>query len=115
MWQSRDLEGRKQRKLHFSAHKQLTDHGSNQMAGLENSEKHTEAPGAERSVHKAHSTEGELRALREAHQSPRHRGQGWGAEGRSTHSPCPASFGLRCREGPGTEAPAEIPGTRGQQ
>ena len=34
--QSRDLEGRKQRKLHFSAHKQLTYCGPDQMAGLGN-------------------------------------------------------------------------------
>ena len=42
--QSRDLEGRQQRKLHFSAHEQLLDCDSNQTAGLGNQEKTTEAP-----------------------------------------------------------------------
>ena len=88
MWQSRDLEGRKQRKLHFSTHKQLTDHGPNQMAGLANPEKHTAAPRcreksaqapqhrvcaweAETRAHKPRDSEGEPRVLREAHTSRR--------------------------------------------
>ena len=86
MWQSRDPEGRKQRKLHFSTYKQLTDHDPNQMAGLENPEKHTEAPqcgersaqapqhrgralGTKTRAHKPRDTEVRLRGLREAHTS----------------------------------------------
>ena len=41
--QSRDLDGRIQKMLHFSAHKQLTDLGSNQTAGSGNLEKCIEA------------------------------------------------------------------------
>lgn len=43
--QSRDLEVRKQRKLHFSAYEQLVDCGSNQTADSGNQEKTTEASG----------------------------------------------------------------------
>ena len=37
--QSRDLEGRLQRKLHFSGHKKLTESGPDQTSGLGNQEK----------------------------------------------------------------------------
>ena len=71
--QSRDLEGRKQRKLNFLAHKNLMDCGHEQTVGLGSQEKHMEAPwcrrwarGAKReeqhtnlsSTHKQHSPEG---------------------------------------------------------
>ena len=42
--QSRDLEGRKQRKLPFSAHKNLMDCSFEQTVGSGNQEKHMEAP-----------------------------------------------------------------------
>ena len=42
--QSRDLEGRKQKKMRFSAHKQPKDYGPGQMAGMGNQEKPTETP-----------------------------------------------------------------------
>ena len=82
--QSRDLEGRQQRKLYFSIHKQLTDCGPNQMAVLGNEEKHTEASGAEggpgvlreawhknlSSAHNPHSAESRPREPKEEHRSP---------------------------------------------
>ena len=43
--QSRDLEVRKQRKLHFSAYEQLVDCDSDQMADSGTQEKTTEASG----------------------------------------------------------------------
>lgn len=70
--QNRDLEGRKQRKLHFSAHKQLADCGPNQMAGS----------GNQRSPQKPHGTEGRPRVLIERQHinlSSAHKSQG--AEG----------------------------------
>ena len=97
--QSWDL-GKYQRKLYFSAHRQLTDCGPNQMAGL----------GNQRSPQKPCVTEGRLGEPKEEYPSPltrraqgaegqraqgperspykcpQHRGQGWGAEKRSTQA-----------------------------
>jgi len=42
--QSRDLKGRKQRKLHFSAYKQLMDHDLDHTVSLGYREKPTEGP-----------------------------------------------------------------------
>jgi len=42
--QSRNLEGLKERNMNFSACKQFTDCGPNQMAGSGNGEKPLEAP-----------------------------------------------------------------------
>lgn len=54
--QSRDLEGRKQKKLRFLAHKQPKDYGPGQMAGM----------GNKRNPQKPHSTEGGPGTMREA-------------------------------------------------
>ena len=69
--QNRDLEGRKQRKLHFSAHKQLTDCGPNQMAGSGNQKKATEAP--------------------------RHRGKAQGADRKAAYKPLQCTQITGCR------------------
>ena len=97
--QSWDL-GKNQRKLHFSAHRQLTDCGPNQMAGS----------GNQRSPQKPCVTEGRLGEPKEEYPSPltrraqgaegqraqgperspykcpQHRGQGQGAKKRSTQA-----------------------------
>ena len=96
---TKDLKGRKQRKLHFSAHKQLMDCGPNQTAGSGNQEKSTEAPGAEgpprvpRDVwhsnvefraHKTCSAEGNSREQKHVNTSPKTQRRAWGAETSAT-------------------------------
>ena len=46
--QSRDLEGRLQRKLHFSGHKKPTESGPDQITGLGNQEKPTQVSAMQR-------------------------------------------------------------------
>ena len=99
--QNRDLEGRKQRKLHFSVHRQLTDCGPNQMAGTGNQRspqkpRLTEGrPGEPKEEYpspltrRAQGAEGQRAQGAEGspYKCPQHRGQGQGAKKRSTQAP----------------------------
>ena len=103
--QSRDLEGRKQKKLRFSAHKQPKDYGPGQMAGMGNQEKPTETP-----FHRGRAWDNErgtaYKPLQGTQTLP-HRGRAWGLE--RTHRPCSTEGGpgelKQAHERPATRRP----------
>ena len=85
------------------------------MAGLENPEKHTEAPQCGERSAQAPQHRGRAQGVEgDPHKSPQHRGQGWGAEKRSTQSPHLASFDLQCRARPGDRSTSKDPRDRGR-